>query len=59
MAYGDKQARQEIISSLPGVEAMRKMAGFQIANKKNLKKKRKQMPVKNLKMWNILKPFVN
>ena len=29
MAYGDKQARQEIISSLPGVEAMRKMAGFQ------------------------------
>lgn len=29
MAYGDKQARQEIIGSLPGVEAMRKMAGFQ------------------------------
>lgn len=29
MAYGDKQAREEIISSLPGVEAMRKMAGFQ------------------------------
>lgn len=29
MGYGDKAARQEIISSLPGVEAMRKMAGFQ------------------------------
>ena len=29
MGMGDKQARQEIISSLPGVEAMRKMAGFQ------------------------------
>ena len=28
MAYGDKQARAEIISTLPGVEAMRKMAGF-------------------------------
>lgn len=28
MAYGDKQARAEIISALPGVEAMRKMAGF-------------------------------
>lgn len=29
MAYGDKQARAEIIGNLPGVEAMRKMAGFQ------------------------------
>lgn len=29
MAYGDKAARAEIISNLPGVEAMRKMAGFQ------------------------------
>lgn len=29
MAHGDKQARAEIISSIPGVEAMRKMAGFQ------------------------------
>jgi len=28
MAYGDKAARAEIISALPGVEAMRKMAGF-------------------------------
>lgn len=29
MAYGDKQARADVIGSLPGVEAMRKMAGFQ------------------------------
>lgn len=29
MAYGDKAARAEVISNLPGVEAMRKMAGFQ------------------------------
>lgn len=29
MAYGDKAARAEIIGNLPGVEAMRKMAGFQ------------------------------
>lgn len=29
MGMGDKQARAEIISSIPGVEAMRKMAGFQ------------------------------
>lgn len=28
MAYGDKTARAEVISNLPGVEAMRKMAGF-------------------------------
>lgn len=28
MAYGDKSARAEVISNLPGVEAMRKMAGF-------------------------------
>jgi len=28
MAYGDKAARAEVISTLPGVEAMRKMAGF-------------------------------
>lgn len=28
MKYGDKQARTQVISSLPGVEAMRKQAGW-------------------------------
>lgn len=28
MRYGDKEARSKVISELPGVQAMRKMAGF-------------------------------